>query len=127
MGTNHCGPGNSYMSAFYPRGVKRRLKGSIPDHSGEDAFWDIRIGFGCSARKTPITGSQIRIIVSTLVHLESLSNHIFLEHKSPTFISRHCIEEHNPGLCSSQSWAFLNLLFLNLTHVQKFWLQLLKG
>ena len=53
------------MSAFYPHGVKHRLKGSIPDHSGEDAFWDIQIGFGCSARKTPTTGSQIRIIVSS--------------------------------------------------------------
>lgn len=31
-----------------------------------DAFWDIQIGVGCSARKTPTTDSQIRIIVSTL-------------------------------------------------------------
>lgn len=114
MGSNHCSPAKSYMSAFYPQGVKHRLKGNILDHSGEENKDSVCGCFlGHSDRCWPFSQEDSchrfpdrSYCLNSLVCLESLSNHIFLEHKSPTFISRHGIEEHNPVFCYSQSWAF---------------------
>ena len=119
MGSNHCSPANSYMSAFYPHRVKHRLKGNILDHSGEENKDSVCECFlGHSDRCWPFSQEDschrfpdTNYCLNSLVCLESLSNHIFLEHKSPTFISRHGIEEHNPVFCYSQSWAFWTCFF----------------